>query len=83
MIRKWLERRDQRRRYEAELSGYGWAWAAYMIEGMTLEEIESQCDLGRHFNQSQAEDHFDLGAQDALTDIAFFARAKEAACAPC
>lgn len=63
-IKRWREaRRQALERQEFEV-GYGWALAAYMIEGEDVETIEMMV-WGNP-------DQFDLGARRALIDIAAY-----------
>ena len=58
--RLWKIERKQERDRRAYQDGYGWAWAAYQLNGMTTEEIEDQA----------TDDHpFDTGAHNAIADI--------------
>lgn len=58
----YLRERKQRKIQEAYQDGYGWAWAAWRLEGITLSQIS---DYILH----PYEGAFNAGAMQAIIDI--------------
>lgn len=60
-VKKWLKERQRRKDEEAERNGFGWAMAAFYLEGKTLEEIE-----GYYWQSDRHYSPFDRGADQVV-----------------
>lgn len=60
-VKTWLKERQRRKDDEFERNGFGWAMAAFYMEGKTLEEIE-----GCYWRSDRSYVPFDKGADQAV-----------------